>query len=160
MVKMRIAGKNKAPDNQGFGYWVATHKHNEHIIGKILMGAPQPVPWIRLAETSDANPITEEVELGYAFGKAHWGQGYATEACQTIVRYTFEELDLKRFINLVRRVNSASIALMKRLGFRVEDNLHPDYDTVVGILTQTDWRARCSSNSKPHPNHGYNEVSQ
>src|SRR5580765_4953171 len=35
-------------------------------------------------------------ELGYALGRAHWGQGYMQEALQALLGYAFETLDLRR----------------------------------------------------------------
>jgi RimJ/RimL family protein N-acetyltransferase len=128
--------ENETVDNQGFGYWGVLCKADGQFIGQILLGKPEPMPWIVLAETSDAFPLALEVELGYAFGKAYWGQGYATEACRAIVQYAFWELKLKRLMNAVLQVNMPSINLMKRLGFKIEENLHPDYDGVVGILNK------------------------
>ena len=64
--------------------------------------------------------------------------GYATEACQPIIQYAFTELKLKRIVNSVLQKNSNSINLMKRLGFRIETNLHPEDAGVVGILENVD----------------------
>ena len=46
----------------------------------------------------------------------------------------FTDLNLCRLVNSVLRKNQPSIKLMERLGFHVEANLHPDYESIVGIL--------------------------
>jgi ribosomal-protein-alanine N-acetyltransferase len=74
------------------------------------------------------------VELGCALEKTYWGKGYATEACQPMIEYAFRELKLKRLVNHVDSDNTRAINLMKRLGFRIEKNLHPNYGGFVGIL--------------------------
>ncbi|MBC7736426.1 MAG: GNAT family N-acetyltransferase [Candidatus Saccharibacteria bacterium] len=61
--------------------------------------------------------ITED-ELGYMFAPDHWGQGYATEACQTVIARAFAEgrSHLKAGI---WADNPASLGLLHKLGFRI-----------------------------------------
>jgi len=59
-------------------------------------------------------------ELGYALGRAYWGQGYASEAVRAIVQYAFDTLDLHRLEADVDPHNHASIRCLERLGFRKE----------------------------------------
>src|SRR5262245_58852621 len=47
-------------------------------------------------------------EMGFLIGKAHWGNGYATEAAAEVVRYGFEELDLSRVYAHHMTINGAS----------------------------------------------------
>lgn len=76
---------------------------------------------------------TPEVELFYKLGRDYWGQGYATEACQEMVRHAFERLRLPRLVSWTDRENSRSIALLEKLGMRIESTPElPDY--LVGIL--------------------------
>jgi RimJ/RimL family protein N-acetyltransferase len=55
-----------------------------------------------------------------------------------VVSYACGALKLRRLVNSVSRANRASLALMRRLGFRLADNLK-DPDFVVGILDREDW---------------------
>ena len=142
MAKVRA---NSAAASGGFGYWgivlqpgAAVGGEGGTLIGQVLLGPPERMPWITLAPDSAAQPLGREVELGYALGRAYWGRGYAREACVAVVRYAFAVLGLRRLVNSVRRANEASIALMRRLGFRIEDNL-ADPDAVVGILDGDVW---------------------
>ena len=41
-------------------------------------------------------PQHGRAELGYALGRAHWGQGLMTEVVREVIRYGFEELGLNR----------------------------------------------------------------
>jgi len=58
-----------------------------------------------------------EVEIGYWIARAHWGQGYATEACRQLV-------EIARTIGLCRlhaahfADNPASGRVLEKLGFR------------------------------------------
>ena len=74
-----------------------------------------------------------EVELAFAFGKQYWGQGYACEASRAMIRYAFDELNLRRLVNGTGDDNHRSIALHRRLGFRIFPAL-PDGDGIVAVL--------------------------
>jgi RimJ/RimL family protein N-acetyltransferase len=59
-------------------------------------------------------------ELGYWIGVPYWGNGYATEASRTLVKYGFETLGLHRiFASHVVR-NSASARVLRKIGMRHE----------------------------------------
>lgn len=62
-------------------------------------------------------------EMGYALGRAHWGNGYMHEALQTLLGYAFGVLDLHRIEADVDPRNGASIRTLERLGFQREGYL-------------------------------------
>lgn len=66
-------------------------------------------------------------EIGFALGRAHWGQGYATAAVIALIRFAFETLDLHRLEADPDPQNSASIAVLKKQGFRREGLLRERY---------------------------------
>jgi [ribosomal protein S5]-alanine N-acetyltransferase len=53
----------------------------------------------------------KNAEVGYFIDVAHWGKGYATEACQKIIEYGFRELALNRIYSrcMVRNVGSRRV---------------------------------------------------
>jgi [ribosomal protein S5]-alanine N-acetyltransferase len=59
-------------------------------------------------------------ELGYWLGVPYWGQGYATEAAQEILRYGFEDLALHRIFASHFKHNPASGRILAKLGMRHE----------------------------------------
>lgn len=66
------------------------------------------------------NEAHQQGEVGYVFHPGHHGQGFAREASAEMLRLGFEELKLHRIIARCDARNSASAALMKRLGMRHE----------------------------------------
>ena len=58
--------------------------------------------------------------LGYQVGSPFAGQGYMTEAIQLVLRYAFDKMKLHRLEANIQPNNAASIALVKRAGFRKE----------------------------------------
>lgn len=59
-------------------------------------------------------------EIGYALGRAYWGNGYMQEALRALLAYAFEVLDLHRIEADVDPRNAASIRTLERLGFQRE----------------------------------------
>jgi len=65
-------------------------------------------------------------EVGYWLGPEYWGQGYATEAVNLVVRSAFRSLGLHRIEARVYPWNQASIRLARRCGFRYEGRLRDE----------------------------------
>ncbi|MBV9848196.1 MAG: GNAT family N-acetyltransferase [Armatimonadetes bacterium] len=76
-----------------------------------------------------------EVELSFAFGKRYWGQGYAFEASQALIRFAFEDRRLRRLVGGAALENERSRRLQERLGFRVM--LTADGGGYITILENT-----------------------
>ena len=58
-----------------------------------------------------------EVEIGFTLAPAHHGKGYATEAVACLIDYTFGPLAKERAVAITDVRNTASIAVLERLGF-------------------------------------------
>ncbi len=80
--------------------------------------------------------LRPEVGLYWAVAPGHRGNGYATEAARAVIDHGFAELGLARIVATTERDNLASIAVMRRLGMRVEQNRLPEphWFQVVGWL--------------------------
>jgi RimJ/RimL family protein N-acetyltransferase len=63
-------------------------------------------------------------EIGYVLHPDHQGHGYATEAAREMLRLGFEQLGLHRIAGRLEARNSASAAVLERLGMRLEAHLH------------------------------------
>lgn len=62
-------------------------------------------------------------ELGYVFGRANWGQGYATEAAQALLCHGFANMGVRRVTACCNPENARSWRLLERLGLRREGHL-------------------------------------
>src|SRR4029077_11941499 len=58
--------------------------------------------------------------LGYALGERHQGTGVMTEALRLAIDYMFREMHIHRISANYMPHNTASAAVLKRLGFTVE----------------------------------------
>lgn len=67
------------------------------------------------------------VEFFYGLRRDRWGQGYMTEAGQTLFDYGFRQLRLPGIISTADKRNTPSINVMRRLGMTIRDDaLHPN----------------------------------
>lgn len=72
-------------------------------------------------------------EYGIMMGDVNqWGKGYAKEASESIIKYSFEELNLRKITLGVVENNESAYRLYKKLGFQEEGILkeHGLYDGV------------------------------
>ncbi|WP_411103143.1 GNAT family N-acetyltransferase [Streptomyces sp. cmx-4-9] len=58
-----------------------------------------------------------ETEAGWTLARAHWGQGYATEAARAVLAWGFGSLGLERITAMIHHGNTASATVARRLGF-------------------------------------------
>jgi len=68
-----------------------------------------PSTW--LEARSHAQP-----ELGWALMRAHWGQGYATEAAAAIRDWAYERRSIDQLVSLISPDNARSQRVAERLG--------------------------------------------
>jgi RimJ/RimL family protein N-acetyltransferase len=61
-----------------------------------------------------------DVDIGYAFRPAYWGQGYAHEAAQAVMQYAKDTVGLARLAAITSPENGSSNRLLRKLGFHFE----------------------------------------
>lgn len=94
----------------GFGLYAVINKKDEEFMGYCGF-------FIQSIEHQ------KEVEIGYRLARKYWGQGYATEAAQAVLKYGRERYNFKRFVCLIDPENTRSINVAKKLGMKLEKNL-------------------------------------
>lgn len=57
-------------------------------------------------------------ELGYTFGKAHWGQGYASEAARAVYDYAQAQREFAEIMSVIHPDNGGSLAVAAKFGVR------------------------------------------
>jgi len=90
----------------GFGVLAVIQKENDVLIGQCGLSM-QPCE------------DTEVLEIGYIFQKAHWHNGYATEAAIACREYAFNVLDADEVFSLIRDSNLPSQNVAKRNGMSI-----------------------------------------
>jgi RimJ/RimL family protein N-acetyltransferase len=92
--------------------------------------------WPRDPDARRARRFLPAVGMYWMLDPAHRGNGYATEAATALVAYGFREMNLQRIVATTEHTNTASQAVMRRLGMRLDTNPEPEppWFQVVGIL--------------------------
>ena len=82
-----------------------------------------------------------EIGLYYEFDRQYRRQGYATEAASALVKFAFEQLNLKQIVATTGYDNHASMGVMRKLGLTLYRNVapEPEWFQVVGILENEYW---------------------
>ena len=62
----------------------------------------------------------DELELAYEFFPSAWGQGFATEACNALLEWSWSSLPDSSVIAVTQAANAASRRVPQRLGFSEE----------------------------------------
>jgi RimJ/RimL family protein N-acetyltransferase len=96
-----------------------------------------------------------DAELTIAIGdKSYWGRGYGTDASRTLIRYAFEQLNLRRLTLYVHDFNARAIRVYEKCGFEREgilreaeymDGAYSDL-VVMGLL-----RRNFEAHERPKP---------
>jgi RimJ/RimL family protein N-acetyltransferase len=96
--------------------------------------------------------ITRLAELRIRIGeRSAWGQGLGTEACEHLLRYGFEDLNLERIWLRVYASNERAIGMYAKLGFVSEGRLRRAAyirglaeDVVIMGLLRPEWLEQAS----------------
>jgi RimJ/RimL family protein N-acetyltransferase len=91
--------------DHGFTLWAVVERSSGAVIGDCGL-----IPLERLGP---------EVELGYRFGPASWGKGYATEAAVAVRDLGFQRFGLERIYVDVSPGNDGSLNVARKLGARL-----------------------------------------
>ena len=111
----------------GYGIWLI-----ELGSGTDSGPSPGPSPGLSpgpgLVGTAGLRPLEESgLEIFYSLAPGAWGHGYATEAARAVVEYALGPLGLPEVLAEVDEGNTASVAVVERLGMTA-------FDVVPGAL--------------------------
>jgi ribosomal-protein-alanine N-acetyltransferase len=116
----------------------------DHVCWAITVDGSAALGWVILLPHRSNN-----LELGYILGRAHWRNGYAHEAICCALDYAFEQLGARRVMADTDPENAASVGLLSKLGFQREGYLREEWETHIGIrdslifgLLRNEWAVR------------------
>jgi RimJ/RimL family protein N-acetyltransferase len=73
-------------------------------------------------------PYLDHPDLGFALLESQWGQGYAREAAQAVVEQARSAMGVARLYAITATANERSGSLLRKLGFRLENEAFPAPD--------------------------------
>ncbi len=113
VAEIAEAIKDSARDfaRAGYGLWLVHENGRSDLVG-----------------TAGLRPLENlGLEIFYSLAPGSWGQGYATEAARAVLDHALGSLGLPEVLAEVDAGNSASIAVIERLGMT-------EFDMVPGLL--------------------------
>ncbi|MCA1615420.1 MAG: GNAT family N-acetyltransferase [Acidobacteria bacterium] len=126
--------------DQRLDFYIGCHERHGFAMGPLLRkDGGGMIGWGGLQPLEE----TGEIEVGYSFAKAHWGQGYATETAAAWLRYGFARAGLARIVAVASPENTASRRVMEKLGMRYEKNApHYGLDCVFYAVSRAEFTPR------------------
>ncbi len=121
-------------DRNGFGWWAVEVPGKAPLVGFVGISVP-----------SFEAHFTPCVEIGWRLARAHWGQGYATEAARAAIAFGFEQAGLDEIVSFTAVINRRSQSVMQRLGMTrdpAEDFDHPTLSMEHPLCRHVLYRAR------------------
>ena len=109
--------------DDGLGRLAVELRSSQKVIGQVHLDRFENT-FYQIPGEELGSPYYEEVELAFAFGKAHWGKGLAYEASIPMLDYAFNQIELPRLVGGAYPENERSMKLQKRLGYQVFENSH------------------------------------
>jgi RimJ/RimL family protein N-acetyltransferase len=93
------------------------------------------------------SPENRRAEIGYVLNRQFWGKGYGTELLRTMIDTAFDAYELHRLEADIDPDNAASLALLKKFGFREEGRFRERWlmgaewrDSIMMALLAPAWR--------------------
>jgi RimJ/RimL family protein N-acetyltransferase len=104
---------------------------------------------IGFVDLSEINWVTGNSWVGIGIGnRDFWGKGYGSEAMELILRFGFEQLNLKRVSLTVFEYNQRAYQSYKKVGFRDEGRIRQwmqrggeRYDLIYMGILREEWEA-------------------
>ena len=104
-----------------------------YTLAVVVRASDELIGAVHLGETSSEH---RRGEMGYVLARAHWGQGYATEAGATILRFGFDDVGLHKISATCDPANAASAHVLEKIGMEYEGRLRQH------LLIRGQWKDR------------------
>jgi RimJ/RimL family protein N-acetyltransferase len=99
----------------GYGIWLIREHGRAVPAGRDLPG--RDLAGADLVGTVGLRPLDDDgLEIFYSLAPGSWGRGYATEAARAVVGHALGTLGLAEVLAEIDEGNTASVAVVKRLG--------------------------------------------
>jgi RimJ/RimL family protein N-acetyltransferase len=149
----RAAVKWRAWEVHGVSKWMAYDRTTGQLVGRGGVDR-MAADWPMTRQISGVLPgrgwLTDRLEVGWTAAAGKQGNGYATEIGRAGLDFAFGDLAAAEVVAFTERHNTASLAVMERLGMEPVGEIVPDRDVrrtgpgpvVVCQLTRDRYRAR------------------
>lgn len=111
-------------ERRGYGMSVVEHLQTGSVVGYCGLVHPGNQP---------------QAEIKYAFARAHWHQGFATEAASAMLRYGADCHGIQEVIATIHADNIASQRVAKKIGMKHVESIPQDDGTTTEVFL---WETR------------------
>jgi RimJ/RimL family protein N-acetyltransferase len=107
----------------GFGLFALERRDTGELIGNTGLAVPDFLP-----------EILPAVEIGWRLGRAHWRQGFATEAARAALAFAWDPVGLDRVVSIHAVGNDPSGNVMQKIGMHLDrKTVHPTNGRAVRV---------------------------
>ena len=109
---------------RGYGQWTVVEKQTGEVIGRVGLWNPEGWPG---------------VELGWIIRRSRWQNGFATEAAEAALTWTWQNTAVDHVISAIQPDNARAIRVAEKIGerFEREGEMNGNHIHVYGV------RRRC-----------------
>ena len=119
----RLAQYETTWHERGFGLFALERTDSGELIGNAGLAVPDFLP-----------EVLPAVEIGWRLGRAHWRQGFATEAARAVLVFAWDKVGLERLVSVHALGNDASGHVMQKLGMHLDrETVHPKNGRAVRV---------------------------
>ena len=116
-VRQSMSDSTKRGGNGGIGIWcIADRKTYEKLGSTYLLPLPIDMDDTDFSLVVMGQMPDAEIEIGFFFKRSAWSQGYATEVCQRLLQFAFQEVSLNEVVSSVDEDNVASKKVLEKCG--------------------------------------------
>jgi RimJ/RimL family protein N-acetyltransferase len=102
-------------DDHGMGPFVVERREDGRFLGRtgILVWDVSTDTW---THSGVPDPASAQPEVGWAFARAAWGSGYATESARAVIEWARSERGVRTLVSVIAPANIRSQRVAERLG--------------------------------------------
>ena len=147
-VRQEMSDVTKRGGNGGIGIWcIADRRTGEKLGDSFLLPLPideedTDFSLVVMGQMPDA-----EIEIGFFFKPSAWGQGYATEVCERLLQFAFQEVSLNEVVSSIDEDNVASKKVLEKCGLLDRGRTRCyGKDSPIYRITRDEWNELQPSN--------------
>lgn len=105
-ARLTLEKSNRAFEERDYFEWAIVRPAQNELVG--------------LCKLYQLNDKHQSASVGFVLGRDHWGGGLMTDALHTLLRFAFENLNLRRLEAFTHPDNTRAHRVLQRQGFEIE----------------------------------------
>ena len=142
-VRREMPNVIKRGGNGGIGLWcVADRKTGEKLGESSLWPLPTDRNDVDFSLIVMGQMPDAEIAIGYFFKPSVWGRGYASEVCERMLQFAFQEVELNEVVATINEENVASKKVLEKCGLLSSGRMRCyGEDSPIYRISRDQWNA-------------------